>query len=100
VADFEATLGVQLLHRTTRRVSLTDKGARYLERVRRILADRDEAGADIAQRSRTVAGTLRVLSTAVVASVPVAPLVPALLQHHPQLRLEMVAQLNADANAA
>ena len=95
VADLEATLGVQLLHRTTRRVSLTEEGARYLERVRRILADLDEADADIAQRSRTVAGTLRVLSTPVLASVLVAPLVPALLQHHPQLRLELDVQAYA-----
>lgn len=76
VADLEAQLGVRLLQRTTRRVALTDEGAAYLERVRRILADLDEADALVSQRSQTVAGVLRVLATPVLASVLVAPVVP------------------------
>ena len=43
LAALEAQLGVRLLHRTTRRLSLTEDGRLYLERVRRILADVDEA---------------------------------------------------------
>jgi DNA-binding transcriptional LysR family regulator len=39
IAALESRLGVKLLNRTTRRLSLTDDGASYLEHVRRILAD-------------------------------------------------------------
>lgn len=89
VADLEAQLGVRLLQRTTRRVVLTDEGAAYLERVRRILADLDEADALVSQRSQTVAGVLRVLATPVLASVLVAPVVPRLTARHAALRVEV-----------
>ncbi len=43
IAALEERLGARLLQRTTRSVTLTDAGARYLERVRRVLADVEEA---------------------------------------------------------
>src|ERR1700730_7783299 len=43
IAALEGRLGTRLLQRTTRSVALTDGGARYLERIRRILADVEEA---------------------------------------------------------
>lgn len=89
VAELEAQLGVRLLQRTTRRVVLTDEGATYLERVRRILADLDEADALVSQRSQTVAGVLRVQATPVLASVIVAPIVPRLTAEHSRLRVEV-----------
>src|SRR5215510_1594703 len=53
IAALEERLGVRLLQRTTRQVTLTDAGARYLERVRRILADVEEAeGAIEGERTR------------------------------------------------
>ena len=52
IAGLEGRLGARLLQRTTRSVALTDAGARYLERVRRILADVEEAeGAAESERS-------------------------------------------------
>lgn len=51
IRQLETELGVQLLHRTTRRVDLTEAGRAYLERARAILADIDEAG----QHARLVA---------------------------------------------
>lgn len=89
VAELEAQLGVRLLQRTTRRVALTDEGAAYLDRVRRILADLDEADALVSQRSQTVSGVLRVLATPVLASVLVAPIVPRLIAQHASLRIEV-----------
>src|SRR5438105_4463271 len=53
IAALEDRLGARLLQRTTRQVVLTDVGARYLERVRRILADVEEAeGSAQAERTR------------------------------------------------
>src|SRR5512140_3879214 len=53
IAALEDRLGARLLQRTTRSVTLTDAGARYLERARRILADIEEAEGE-AQEERTV----------------------------------------------
>src|SRR6266403_803952 len=53
IAALEDRIGARLLQRTTRQVALTDVGARYLERVRRILADVEEAeGSAQAERTR------------------------------------------------
>src|SRR3982751_3532915 len=53
VAGLEDTLAIRLLQRTTRSVTLTDAGARYLEHARRILADVDDAESEAkAQRSQ------------------------------------------------
>lgn len=53
IAALEERLGVRLLQRTTRSVTLTDAGARYLERARRILSDVTEAE-EAAQSERSV----------------------------------------------
>lgn len=92
VAELETALGVRLLHRTTRRVALTEEGQLYLERVRRIVAELDEADALVGKRSQLVDGVLRVLATPMLANVLVAPLLPRLLQRHPRLRVEVDVQ--------
>jgi DNA-binding transcriptional LysR family regulator len=89
VADLETDLGVRLLQRTTRRVALTDEGQLYLERIRRILDELQEADALVGQQRHTVAGVLRVLATPVLASVLVAPIVPRLTERHAGLRVEV-----------
>lgn len=92
VAELEAELGVRLFHRTTRRVALTEEGTLYLERVRSLLADLEEADALVAQRSHRVDGVLRVLATPMLANVLVAPLLPRLADAHPHLRVEVDVQ--------
>src|ERR1700686_4695082 len=57
IAALEQPLGARLLQRTTRQVALTDVGARYLERARRVLADVEEAeGAAEGERTRPSGG--------------------------------------------
>lgn len=92
VAELEGQLGVRLLQRTTRRVTLTDEGAVYLERVRRVLGDLDDADALVSQRSQQVSGVLRVLATPVLANVLVAPVVARLLDQHDGLRVDLDVQ--------
>ncbi len=60
VADLEAHLGTRLLNRTTRKLSLTETGQHYLERVRQILIDIDDADAIAASAAKTPSGTLRI----------------------------------------
>jgi DNA-binding transcriptional LysR family regulator len=60
IADLEDHLGTRLLNRTTRRLSLTETGAAYLERVHQILREIDDAEAVASARAGKTAGTLRV----------------------------------------
>jgi DNA-binding transcriptional LysR family regulator len=90
VASLEARLGVRLLQRTTRSVRLTDAGARYLDRARRVLADVAEAEAS-AQAERTApAGRLVLSAPNVFGRLHVAPLVCRYLAKYPAV----VGELN------
>ena len=60
VAELEARLGVRLLNRTTRKVSLTEVGQAYYERTRQILGDLDEADRIADAMNSTPRGTLRI----------------------------------------
>ena len=89
VAALEERLGARLLQRTTRSVTVTDAGARYLERARGILADVAEAeGA--AQQERTVpSGRLVVTAPLVFGRLHVAPLMCAYLAKFPAVAGEL-----------
>ena len=89
VAELEEHLGVRLLHRTTRKLSLTEDGELFLARARQLLADLEEAEAEISSRSREAVGLLR-------ASVPVsfgihhlADVWGAFRRKHPKVSLEV-----------
>jgi DNA-binding transcriptional LysR family regulator len=92
IAGLEERLGVRLLQRTTRQVSLTDAGARYLERARRILADIEEAElAAEGERSRPT-GRLVVSAPVGFGRLHVSPVMSTYLKRYPEtageLRLE------------
>jgi len=89
VADLETHLGTRLLHRTTRRQSLTEAGEAYLARVRAILQDVDDADALVSARTQELSGTLRVLAPPVLASHVVAPLIAGFLQRYPRIRIDL-----------
>jgi DNA-binding transcriptional LysR family regulator len=89
VADLEDHLGTRLLHRTTRRVSLTDAGESYLERVRLILQDLDEAHALVSSQTSELAGVLRLLAPPVLATHVLAPLVSGFRQAYPKILLDI-----------
>jgi DNA-binding transcriptional LysR family regulator len=89
VADLEDHLGTRLLHRTTRRVSLTDAGESYLDRVRVILQDLDEAHALVSSQTSDLAGVLRLLAPPVLATHVLAPLVSGFRQAYPKILLDI-----------
>ncbi len=89
VADLEDHLGTRLLQRTTRRVSLTDAGESYLERVRVILQDLDEAHALVSSQTSELAGVLRLLAPPVLAMHVLAPLVSEFRQAYPKIVLDI-----------
>lgn len=89
VADLEEHLGTRLLHRTTRRQSLTDAGQAYLERLRTILQDIDDAHALVSSQTEQLSGTLRVLAPPVLAAHVIAPLVAGFVQKYPQIHIDL-----------
>jgi DNA-binding transcriptional LysR family regulator len=89
IAALEERLGARLLQRTTRSVTLTDVGARYLERARRILADVEEAEIS-AQAERTrPSGRLVVSAPIGFGRLHVSPVMSAYLQRHPEVSGEL-----------
>src|ERR1022692_479959 len=85
IAALEDRLGARLLQRTTRKVALTDVGARYLERVRRILADVEEAeGAAEGERTRP-SGRLVVSAPVGFGRLHVSPVMSAYLTRFPEV---------------
>jgi LysR family transcriptional regulator for bpeEF and oprC len=89
IAQLEARLGARLLHRTTRRVGLTDDGRAYYERCLRILADLDEAEEALGRRRTRPSGRLRVQLPVALGRLFVIPALPRLLERHPGLELEV-----------
>lgn len=90
IAALEASLGVQLLMRTTRSVRLTDEGAAFLERTRAGVSEIDQALA-IAQGSRgEPSGLLTVTAPVVFGRLHILPVVTELLQSHPDLRVRLL----------
>src|SRR5260370_27783538 len=89
IAALEERLGARLLQRTTRQVALTDVGARYLERVRRILADVEEAeGSAQAERTRP-SGRLVVSAPIGFGRLHVSAVMSAYLKRHPEVSGEL-----------
>ena len=89
VADLEAHLGTRLLNRTTRRLSLTETGQQYLERVRQILADIDDADAIASQSAREPGGTLRIYCHPGFGQSQLAMLLPKFAQLVPGVVLDV-----------
>src|SRR5574337_4682 len=89
VNALEARLGVRLLHRSTRKLALTDAGASYLDAVQRILAELDEADAAAASQRKLATGLLRLNAPLVYGLRHIAPLMPAFSQAHPAVTVEL-----------
>jgi len=89
VADLEDHLGTRLLHRSTRRLSLSVAGEAYLARVRVILQDIDEADSVASSQTHELEGVLRVLAPPVFASHVIAPLIADFRQLHPKILLNI-----------
>lgn len=89
VAGLEDRLGARLLHRTTRRLTLTEAGRGYLDAVERILGEVDEAEAAASADAREVRGTLRVNAPVSFGVREVAPLIPAFARSHPAITVEL-----------
>ena len=89
VVDMETRLGVRLLHRTTRRLSLTDEGQVFYARSKELLAELDEAEAEISSRSEAASGLLRVNAPLTFGILHLAPLWGVFRALHSQVTLDI-----------
>jgi DNA-binding transcriptional LysR family regulator len=90
VADLEARLGVRLLNRTTRRLSLTGEGEVFHARAKELLASLEEMESEVAARSGRAVGSLKVTAPVSFGVQHLAGLWPGFMARHPQVRLEVV----------
>ena len=89
VAELEQHLGTRLLQRTTRKLALTDAGDAYLQRVRAILHEIDDAEAAAVASTRDLRGTIRIVAAPVLATNFLAPMMAAWHAHYPKLMLDI-----------
>lgn len=90
VASLEEHLGITLLRRTTRSMTLTDAGTRYLERARRILAEVQEAESSAQAERHVPSGRLLVTAPATFGRIHVGPLMAAYLKRHTEVSGELM----------
>ena len=90
VQDLEARLGAQLLHRTTRKLGLTEAGNVYFEHCQRIARDLDQAENAVGQLQSGPRGWLRVTTTYALGAIWIAPLLGEFYARHPQVRVELL----------
>ena len=89
LAGLEARLGARLIHRTTRRLSLTEAGDRFHTDVVAILAASREAEARVSGQEKEMAGSLRISAPTSFGRLYVAPLLSAFLDAYPRLNVEL-----------
>src|SRR4051812_831663 len=90
VAALEEELGVRLLQRTTRKLTLTPAGEICLESCRTVAGEAAQLSARIQQLRHEPAGKLRVTTSVDYAITELAPMVAAFLKAHPKVELELV----------
>ncbi|MDA5193158.1 LysR family transcriptional regulator [Govanella unica] len=89
VKTLEAELGVTLLNRTTRKVSLTEAGQRYKDRAEQILSDVEDADREAAALTATPRGTLRVSAGVSFGTQELGKVVATFLATYPEVRIDL-----------
>lgn len=91
IKQLESELGVSLLVRSTRRLSLTDAGERFYPRCQRLLQDAEYLLDDVRRDHHGLSGILRITSTPEYGAQVVVPALAAFAQLHPRLRIQHVS---------
>lgn len=89
VAELEARLGVRLLHRTTRKLSLTEEGRAFHARCKALLGELDEAESEISARSAQASGLVKINVPVTFGNLHLAPLWPDFLSQNPRVTLDV-----------
>lgn len=89
LVELERSLGVRLVHRSTRRLSLTEDGITFRDRASRIAHEVEEARAEMAQRSGALVGPLRISAPVTFGRMHLGPAVYPFLAKHPGIELTL-----------
>lgn len=89
LAELEHSLGATLLHRSARRLTLTEDGSAFLERATRITREVEEAATDMAERRGTLAGPLRISAPVTFGRMHLGPAIYPFLARHPEIELTL-----------
>ncbi|MBY5437460.1 LysR family transcriptional regulator [Rhizobium leguminosarum] len=89
LAELEKSLGGMLLHRTTRKLTLTEDGTVFLERAARIVREIEEAAADMAERRGTLSGPIRIAAPVTFGRMHLGPALYPFLAEHPEIELTL-----------
>ena len=89
VGDLEERLGVRLMHRTTRRLSLTDDGQRFLARCKDLLAAIDEAESELSSKTGNPSGLIRINGPLTFGTMHLAPLWGRFMDRYPKVTLDV-----------
>jgi DNA-binding transcriptional LysR family regulator len=89
IAELESRLGVRLLQRTTRKLSLTEAGELYHRHAVAVREEAEAATEALALVQTEPRGTIRIVCPLTIAQTTLGPLIPAFLQAHPQVRIDM-----------
>jgi len=87
LAELERSLGGMLLHRTTRKLTLTEDGTAFLERAARIVREIEDATAEMAERRGTLSGPLRIAAPVTFGRMHLGPALYPFLAKHPEIQL-------------
>jgi DNA-binding transcriptional LysR family regulator len=87
--NLENELGVRLLHRTTRKVSVTPEGRELLQRGRQLIEDLEGVTDDMVNGSKKVSGTLRITTGVSFGRLFISPLLSEFLKQHPALKVQL-----------
>jgi DNA-binding transcriptional LysR family regulator len=90
VTQLEERLGVRLLHRSTRKLTLTEAGASFYDSAKRILAEIEEAELSVGGRTAAPHGTLTVTAPLLFGRLHVAPVVVEMLEEHRDVTAELM----------
>lgn len=89
LAELERSIGARLVQRTTRKLSLTEDGQRFLPRARRILHEAAEARSEVSERRGTLAGPMRIAAPVGFGILHLGPALYAFLARHPGIELTL-----------
>ena len=89
ISSLERALGVKLLNRTTRQIDLTEAGKQYYADIVRIIESLEEAEEKLQTGRETLRGSLRVAAPVTFGVGRIAPILPAFMKRHPDLRVHL-----------
>jgi DNA-binding transcriptional LysR family regulator len=89
LGELERDVGARLLHRTTRRLSLTEDGRTFQRRARRIMQELTDAATELSERRRELSGPLRLSGPVSFGMLHLGPAVSAFMKAHPKIEMNL-----------